>query len=282
MLNSTLNIRTPSRPMLPPLLATAQHKFAPGFQSSPSIHSEHPPGGPSVHVLSAWQKLPLPANPRASGHIVALPPGSTSYNVQHMQYAAQREHWNICEGLKDIDALSTAHELAVIAQKTLVLHIKAYCPQFQWREDEFIVCDSKWVNLGRHPSPQAYFYNDCLHASNQKGLKVMVFKSKQFMLFVIMPANQWEEFEVFREKLCSSPPTHAQQMSLANLCASSVPRSTVSTPVVSHHPMTSAPLTPLFLSKEVVSTASSSIFERPISQDVLCQDGNKVGVVSHQ
>ncbi|KAI5990965.1 hypothetical protein EDD15DRAFT_2197753 [Pisolithus albus] len=312
MLNSTPNMVTLSRPMPPPLLATAQHKFAPGFQSSPSmIHSEHPPGGPSVHVPSAWQKCPSPANPRASGHIVALPPGSTSYNVQHMQYAAQCEHWvhmahnpppaetisleiwavfegggkkknlrNICEGLKDIDALSTAHELAAIAQKTLVPRIKAYCPQFQWREDVFIVHDSKWVDLGRHPSPQSYFYNDCLHASNWKGLKAMVFKSKQFMLFVIVPANQWEEFEAFQEKLHSSPPTHARPMLLANPCPSSLARSTVSTPGVSHRPLTSAPSTPLLLSKEVISMASRSVFEHPISQDVLCQDGNKFTVTS--
>ncbi|KAL4065804.1 hypothetical protein V8B97DRAFT_2025593 [Scleroderma yunnanense] len=157
-----------------------------------------PPGGPSIHVPSTWQKVPQPANPRPSGHVMTLPPGSTGYSAQHMHYVAQHEHWacmahnpppaetisleiwavfgarekkrtykqttsNICEGLKDINVLSTACELAAIALETVVLCIKVYFPQFH---------------------------------CNQKGLKGMVFKPKQFTLFIVMPANQWEEFKI--------------------------------------------------------------------------------------
>ncbi|KAI6138900.1 hypothetical protein BKA82DRAFT_144031 [Pisolithus tinctorius] len=281
--------------MPPPPMPTAHH------------NSKFSPAGPSVQVPSTWQNVPQPANPpanAASGHMIVLPPGSTGYSAQHVHYAAQRERWAhmahnpppaetisleiwavfeaggkkknlICEGLKDVDALSTVHELLAIALGILVLRIKDYCPQFPWQEEEFFVCDSKWVDLSRHSSPMAYFYGDCLHDSNRKGSKAKVFKSKQFMLFVIVPANQWEEFEEFREKLHSSPPAHKQQTSRAGLSAS-LPGSTVSTPVVPRSMMTSEPST-LFFSKGVVSTMSSSMFDRPISHDVAhLRDGEKV------
>ncbi|KAL4074887.1 hypothetical protein V8B97DRAFT_2022499 [Scleroderma yunnanense] len=188
-------------------------------QSLPPIHPQLPPDGPSIHIPSAWQKVPQPANPRPSGHVMMLPPGSTGYSAQYMHY--RLEIWavfgaggkkknlqannisNICEGLKDINALSTACKLVAIVLETVVPHIKAY----------------KWVNLSQDPNPQLYFYNDCLYISNQKGLKGMVFKPKQFMLFITMPANQWEEFEMFQEKLWSSTPTHTQQISQAELSA---------------------------------------------------------------
>lgn len=188
---------------------------------------------------------------------------------------------NICEGLKDIDALSTACELVAIVLETVVPHIKAYFPQFHWREHKFVVRDSKWVDLSWDPNPQPYFYKDCLHASNRKGLKGTVFKPKQFMLFVVIPANQWEEFKTFWEKLRSSPPTHAWQISQAELVASSLPCLMVSTPVVTQRTMTSKPSMPLFLSKGVTSTTSSSAFDHQISQDILhLQEGNNVGLVT--
>ncbi|KAI5989938.1 hypothetical protein EDD15DRAFT_2198291 [Pisolithus albus] len=195
MSNTAPNLSNLPRLMPPPATPTALHNSA-------TTH------GPRVHVPSAWQNVPQRPNAGASGHVMALPPGSTGYSVQHMHYAAQRQRWarmahnpppvetislemwavfegggkkknlrannigvrfillgyddganqaqqSICEGLKDIDALSMAHELAVIALDTLVPCIKAYFPQFRWREDKFIVRDSKWVDLARHPSPQA-------------------------------------------------------------------------------------------------------------------------------
>ncbi|KAI6004803.1 hypothetical protein EDD15DRAFT_2359683 [Pisolithus albus] len=287
--------------MPPPPIPAARHKFIPEYQCSPPNYLTPSPGGPTVHVPSAWQKVPQP-----------LPPGSSGYSAQHRHYAAQRERWgrmahnpppaetisleisavfeaggkkknlrannigSICEGLKDVDALSTARELAGIALETLIPRIKAYSPQFYWQEDEFIVRDSKWVDLSRHASTQGYFYNECLHASNRKGSKATVFKSKQFMLFVVVPAKQWEEFEKFREKLQSSPPIHGQQMSLANSSATSPPHSSISTPVVTRRATTSEPSSPLVISREMVTTASSDVFDRPISHDVIHhRDGNK-------
>ncbi|KAI5997270.1 hypothetical protein F5J12DRAFT_785209 [Pisolithus orientalis] len=288
--------------LMPPLpMPTAHH------------NSKFFPAGPSVQVPSAWQDIPRPANPpanAASGHMITLPPGSTGYSAHHVHYAAQHECWacmahnlpptetisleiwavfraggkkknlqannirSICEGLKDVDALSTAHELSAIALGILVLRIKDYCPQFPWREEEFFIHDSKWVDLSRHSSPTAYFYGDCLHDSNQKGSKAKVFKSKQFMLFIIVPVNQWEEFEEFREKLHSSPPAHEQQTSRASL-STSLPGSTASMLVVPWSTMISEPST-LSFSKGVVSTMSSSMFDRPISHDVAhLQDGEK-------
>jgi len=54
------------------------------------------PGRPNVYVPSAWNNIQLPAPPvarAASNAVMALLPGSSGYSSQHLQYAAQREHW---------------------------------------------------------------------------------------------------------------------------------------------------------------------------------------------
>ena len=206
--------------------------------------------------------------------------------------------------MKDIDAQSTAHELASIALETVAPCIKAYFPRFAWWENEFIVRDSKWVNLTRHPSTQPYFYSECIHPSNRKGSKAMTFKTKQFGLFVIVPEMQWEEFDAFREKLeppqppppCPrrmpqrqlasttlppdqnklqpTQPTRARMISQPDTITSSLRCPTIATTGVVSQPVSSSePPTPLFLSKGL--STSSSVFDRPISQDVL-QSGNNV------
>ena len=169
-----------------------------------------------------------------------------------------------------------------IVLETVIPHIKAYNPQFQWQENKFVVHDAKWIDLSKHPSLQPYFYNKCLHASNRKGSKAPVFKSKQFGLFIIVPEHQWEEFEMFRDKLKASPPppppTRTQRISQPVYTAShqSV---MVSTPVVPSLTLTSEPSTPLFLSKgQTTTTTSSSVFDRPISQDIQCLRDSYVGV----
>ena len=186
---------------------------------------------------------------------------------------------SICEGLKDIDVQATAQELASIALETVILGIKAYYPSFRWRENEFTVRDNKWVDLARYSSFQAYFYQDCLHPSNRKGTKSMVFKTKQFTLFVVIPESQWEEFEAFRDK-CDAPPTQGISQSTSpptsvslplsqNLIKPSLPVHTQGTQcdtavlpqpnaVVQQH---SGSPTPLFLSKMQTASTSSSIFE---------------------
>jgi len=170
-----------------------------------------------------------------------------------------------------------------------VPHIKTYYPSFGWRENEFIVHDAKWVDLMKHPSAQPYFYGDCLNASNRKNSKAIVFKTKQFGLFVIVPKAQWEEFKAFHDKLepSSPPPTRSQRVSWQPLHPATAPLSWVQSfsqldtvpmivmpSVVSQSTLSSEPPTPLFLSNRwATSTVSSSVFERPISEDVI---GNNV------
>ncbi|KIM69880.1 hypothetical protein SCLCIDRAFT_102259 [Scleroderma citrinum Foug A] len=246
--SAQLNVGNLGALVPPQSLQAPRYSFAPPFPPTPFT------GGPNVYVPSAWKKdqqpAPPMAHPAASSHLMALPPGSSGYGAQHLQYAAQRECWarmahrpppaemisleisavfeaggkkknvrsnnigSICEGLKDIDTQSTAHELASIALETVAPRIKAYFPQFAWWENEFIVRDSKWVDLTRHPSTQPYFYSECIHPSNQKGSKATAFKTKQFGLFVIVPEMQWEEFDTFREKLepPQPPPPRPRRM----------------------------------------------------------------------
>ncbi|KAI6016397.1 hypothetical protein BKA83DRAFT_4498028 [Pisolithus microcarpus] len=245
--------------------------------------------GPGVHVPSAFGPLrgSAPSMPMPQ----ALPFGSTGYTPQHLQYRDQHRQWaqralrpppaecislvisavhetsrkrvnvrtnvinNICEGLKEIDAQSTALELAAIALETVVPRIKAYCPEFSWEEKEFVVRDSKWVDLMMHAGSHPYFYNDCIHPS-KKGAKV-VFKSKQFALYVIVPESQWERVEEFRNILKAKASSNSTTHSVAApLSASPTPRSS----------------THLFYSETsppgVPASATSGDFERLISEDV--------------
>ncbi|KAL4064535.1 hypothetical protein J3A83DRAFT_4191255 [Scleroderma citrinum] len=74
----------------------------------------------------------------------------------HSAYAGQlalHSPESICEGMKDIDALSTAAELASIALKMVVPWIKAYDPLFQWCErqwEEFEAFKEKQLKLQEH------------------------------------------------------------------------------------------------------------------------------------
>ena len=73
-----------------------------GIGGSPMVNFTPPPppvpfpGRPNVYVPSAWNNVQLPAPPiarAASSALSALPPGSSGYSAQHLQYAAQRERW---------------------------------------------------------------------------------------------------------------------------------------------------------------------------------------------
>jgi len=121
----------------------------------------------------------------------------------------------------------------------------------------------------------------------------MVFKTKQFTLFIVIPEGQWEEFEAFREK-CAAPPTQGTSQSTSRAASTSSslsqnqirlslpvhtqgtrfdsavlpqPDAMVRQPVVFQCP---ASCVPLFLSKTPTASTSSSIFERPISRDAEC------------
>ncbi|KAI6003924.1 hypothetical protein EDD15DRAFT_2360189 [Pisolithus albus] len=160
---------------------------------------------------------------------------------------------NICEGLKEIDAQSTAPELAYLALQTVVPRIKAYCPEFSWQEKEFVVRDTKWVDLMMHSGPYPYFYNECMHPSKKGGKAV--FKSKQFALYVVVPEGQWERVEAFRND-CKAL--------TASVSMTPTPRSSTRL-FYSDPPPASA----------AASTASST-FERLISEDVTrLQAGSK-------
>ena len=84
-----------------------------------------------------------------------------------------------------------------IARETVVPLIIAFCPEFPWRSDEFIVRDDEWVDLGNHhetaETGQGYFYRECLHL---KG-KNYVFKTHQFPLYVVVSQGQWDEYLQF-------------------------------------------------------------------------------------
>lgn len=162
---------------------------------------------------------------------------------------------NICEGLKEIDAQSTAPELAAVALETVVPRIKAYCPKFSWREKEFVVRDNKWVDLMMYASSHPYFYDECIHPSKKGGK--MVFKSKQFALYVIVPESQWEKLEEFRNNLKDQASGNITTHSLtASLSTNPTPNSSARL----FHSETS-PLA-------VPASTSSSAFERLISEDV--------------
>jgi len=114
----------------------------------------------------------------------------------------------------------------------------------------------------------------------------MVFKTKQFTLFIVIPECQWEEFEAFRDK-CDSPPIQivSQSTSQPTSVSSSLLQNQIKplpvhtqgtqrdsailpppNTVVQQH---SDSPTPLFLpDKTQMGPIPSSIFEQPISCDV--------------
>ena len=130
---------------------------------------------------------------------------------------------NICEGKKDIDEKITANDLVTIACDTINLKIEAFCPTFPWRFDEFVVHDTEWVDLSAHNSPSAYFYSQCLQPT-RKSANTYTFKTKQFALFVVVPATQWAEYEAFTEHANLAPSTSARSYSSEIFSEVTVPR----------------------------------------------------------
>ncbi|KAG9311681.1 hypothetical protein JVU11DRAFT_7918 [Chiua virens] len=190
----------------------------------PSAAWESPDGQP----VALW-------NSRAEGSQNAL-----GYNPNHKAYAAEHNYWanraygclpvetitlsitalhetgkrgrqrgtpfgNICEGVKDVDARLTAPKLRVLALSTLVPCVQAFCPQFPWRTDEFIVRDEAWVDLAKYSDlHRPYFYDGCFPPNNRKGTKGASFKTKICGLNIIVPQAQWLEYEAFKEELESN------------------------------------------------------------------------------
>ncbi|KAG1808361.1 hypothetical protein EV424DRAFT_1543509 [Suillus variegatus] len=187
----------------------------------PAVAQQPPPrvvatsAGPDIAVPSSWAQ-----------------PG---YSVNHAQYGAERECWakqayavppaetisleitavreggnrrkgargipfgNICEGRKDVDARIDAPGLITLSLDTILPKIQAFATGFPWRQDQFVIRDGGWVDLSTHPPCQPYFYSQCTQAT-RKGLRAMTFKLKQFLLYVVVPTAQWEDYETWLEK----------------------------------------------------------------------------------
>ncbi|KAI6158240.1 hypothetical protein BKA82DRAFT_32801 [Pisolithus tinctorius] len=241
---------------MPPLPVLIQ---PPSISHTP--HPQLPIRGPNIHVPSAM----APAGAGAS-----LPAGSVGYTPRHLQYAVQCEHWqrvahrpppvetislevsalyesgvrkkglwgnpigNICEGLKDINALASAAELMDIALCTITPHIQAFHPEFLWRDSEF-----------------PYFYAQCLHPATCKNSQAMVFKAKQFSLYVVVPASQWQELEAFQEKLDDTAVAGTSMLPVTSVT------NAATTPKGSEAPAVSASW-----------TSTTTLFDRPISHDI--------------
>ncbi|KIO10693.1 hypothetical protein M404DRAFT_20945 [Pisolithus tinctorius Marx 270] len=213
--------------------------------------------GPDVHVPSSWRNFQdsrPPVHSEPPRNVAAVPCGYTPnhalYGSEHIsalyEGGSRRSRLrgtpfsSICEGKKDIDAHITAPELVSIALTTIVPKIHAFCPGFRWKYDEFIVRDTSWVNLLDHPDRnRPYFYGECVQPGTRKNAKSLVFKSKQFSLYVVVPAVQWKDYENFIETVSMDYATKPHQ------------------PVV-NLPSTRARLVDSF----------SSVAERPISHDV--------------
>ncbi|KAI6098337.1 hypothetical protein EDD16DRAFT_1663647 [Pisolithus croceorrhizus] len=107
--------------------------------------------------------------------------------------------------MADIDACTTAPELVTITLAKLTPKISEFCPQFLWQPSEFVVRDSSWVDL----------------SSNSK---TPVFKPKQFLLFVVVPESQWQEYENIKRAMSTtvgaykSPLTTDTERSVSDHC----------------------------------------------------------------
>ncbi|KAI6115138.1 hypothetical protein EV401DRAFT_2073755 [Pisolithus croceorrhizus] len=190
-----------------------------------AVEQAQVPRGPNVHIPSAWKNT-HPEPPQN------LYPAAPCYTPNHTLYASEHQRWarasycsppvetitldisalhkggprrnrlhgtpfgSICEGKKDINAHITAPDLMAIALSTIIPKIHAFCPEFAWRYHEFVVRDSSWVDLSSHPdSNRPYFYHECLQPNSRKNAKLpLVFKSKQFSLYVVVPTAQWKDY----------------------------------------------------------------------------------------
>jgi hypothetical protein len=86
-----------------------------------------------------------------------------------------------------------------MALRTVLPKLRAFGGTFLWRDEEFIVRDSAWVDMSTHEALVPYFYQQCLQPA-RKGSKSPLFKSKQFILMVVVPEGQWKEFENLQDE----------------------------------------------------------------------------------
>ncbi|KAG2368382.1 hypothetical protein BDR07DRAFT_1478152 [Suillus spraguei] len=128
---------------------------------------------------------------------------------------------SICERKKDIDAQIDAPGLIKIALDTVWPRIQSFCPAFQWQYEEFIVRDSRWVDLLGHHACEPYFYSQCVQAG-RKGLKPPIFKTKQFALMVIVPESQWHKYGKWTERAEEDDATRQAPMATTAVSKASI------------------------------------------------------------
>ncbi|KAG1858116.1 hypothetical protein F4604DRAFT_1684996 [Suillus subluteus] len=204
----------------PPVIATSHgHRAGPNVAIPSSWH--HDNGHVQRSHLAVYSSGLQGRDARPAAYSLGLP----GYSANHVMYGAEREHWakqaystppaetisleisavheggnkrkggrgvsfgNICEGKKDIDAQSDAPQLITLALET----------DFHGaRTNLSFVMGDGWST---HPPNFAYFYKQCVHPSHTKGPRTSVFKTKQFQLSVVVPMAQWDEYELWLEKI---------------------------------------------------------------------------------
>ncbi|KIK90746.1 hypothetical protein PAXRUDRAFT_800503, partial [Paxillus rubicundulus Ve08.2h10] len=212
------SMQLPQLPQLPQM---------PQMPQLPQMHRS-----PNIHVPSAWNKPHGDAHPIIPPSLTPAFSPAVGYRSQHALYPSENEHWaslvhhpppvatisldvsavyeggprkgrqhgtpfgSICEGKKGVDACITAPQLVTPTLQTIVPRIQTFCPEYTWHTAEFFVHDAGWVDLSNHLEPfQPYFYQECLQPGTQKNSRTMIFKSKQFSLFVVVPQSQWLEYK---------------------------------------------------------------------------------------
>ncbi|KAH0827417.1 hypothetical protein J3R83DRAFT_4075 [Lanmaoa asiatica] len=193
-------------PPVVPITHRSAYSMPPPPLPAPLSHPSRPPGPDvhvPIAWPSLAQPQHATYSSDVTRSTSALPVAAFGYGQQYLQYQGQHQRWasmaqcptppsetysldisavyecsaskkhtrfntfgSIHEGLKDIDACSTAHNLANISLATLVPYIKGYCPEFLWCKAEFIVRDKEWVNLLAQTGTKPYFYDECLRDSN--------------------------------------------------------------------------------------------------------------------
>ncbi|KAG1726456.1 hypothetical protein EDB19DRAFT_1944811 [Suillus lakei] len=162
----------------------------------PTAQRLNPQGNAQViwqNINAAWRPAVAQQPPP---HVVATSAGP---DIAVPSSWAQPGYSNICEGQKDVDARIDAPGLITLSLDTILPKIQAFVTGFPWRQDQFIIQDGGWVDLSTHPPRQPYFYSQCTQAT-RKGLRAMTFKLKQFLLYVVVPMAQWEDYEMWLEK----------------------------------------------------------------------------------
>ncbi|KAG2739151.1 hypothetical protein P692DRAFT_20756559 [Suillus brevipes Sb2] len=239
--------------------------------------------GPDISVPSLWQ-----ASSQPTLH------SSTGYTPHHAHYGLERDRWAklsyapppsqtisleisaVHEGgsqkkgghgtpfrylrrKKDIDTQIDAPGLIKIALDTVYPKIQSFCPAFQWQYEEFIIRDSRWVDLSGHHAREPYFYSQCVQAG-RKGLKSQIFKTKQFALMVVIPESQWCEYEEWTERAEEDEATRQAPMATTAISEASIDVFQGKDYLATEVPLPEVPLkrTHLHTASSLSSTSSST------------------------